>query len=278
MWLAIAAWSVYLVLCFAAMRVFAKRLRSGFNRLVLLSLAPVGVAVVNFILTNAFDYYPPRRMDLYVNQFDGLLGFPANRAAEFMHRHIIISALAIGDYFGCVIVIYLAAIAISRLRGYDELIKAIPMVMLSGILAPPIYWFFPVSGPLYGLPNWPAVYTGPAHQINLTAALAIPNGLPSVHFALALIVLYLLRHWRWGIVSGIVHILLTGLATMGLGEHYALDLIAAVPYTYVVIVISQSALIWKPGLLARSSPLDDELETLLPELMGESSSRQSSRR
>jgi hypothetical protein len=237
-------WAAYLGLCFIVIRTVAGYLQKGANNLVLLSFAPMCVAIVNFILTNAFKFYSPRRMDLYVNRFDGLLGFPANRAAEFVHRHGSISTLAIADYFGCVIVIYLAAIAVYRLRGYDELIKAIPMFILAGILAPPIYWIFPVSGPLYAFSDFPNIYNGPVHQINLTAPDAIPNGLPSIHFALSLIVLYLLRHWRWGIVVGVVHVVLTGLATMGLGEHYALDLIAAVPYTWFVIRIARFDWLW----------------------------------
>jgi hypothetical protein len=230
-----AFWIAYLVLSFICVRAIVTRLRTSGNLLVI-SVAPMSTAVVNFIHTNLFSLFPARRVDLYVNAVDGWIGYPANRTALFLQSHQLIRALAYADYFGVVLVVFGAVVAVSRLRGYEELIDAMPAILLCGTLLMPIYWLFPVSGPLYAFSNFPTVYSGPVHSIYLEA---IPNGLPSGHFALALIVLYLLRHWKWGIVAGFVHVLLTGLATMGLGEHYALDLILAVPYTYAVILLSR---------------------------------------
>ncbi|HLY40037.1 MAG TPA: phosphatase PAP2 family protein [Terracidiphilus sp.] len=73
---------------------------------------------------------------------------------------------------------------------------------------------------------------------HLTAAHVIllnvpPNCFPSMHTVSALLVLYWLRHWKWGCVVGALHMLLTILATLGLGEHYTIDLLAAVPLCFL---------------------------------------------
>ena len=51
-----------------------------------------------------------------------------------------------------------------------------------------------------------------------------------------------LWHWRLGKVIGIVFLVLTVVATLGSGEHYAFDLICAVPYTWGGLYIARLSL------------------------------------
>lgn len=87
--------------------------------------------------------------------------------------------------------------------------------IIAALIAPIFYIAFPA--------------VGPAH---LGDPLAARNCIPSLHMTWALIcAVYIPRRLRW---IGIVYALLTGAATLGLGEHYMIDLVVAVPYTLAV--------------------------------------------
>jgi hypothetical protein len=89
-------------------------------------------------------------------------------------------------------------------------------MFIAALLAAPCYLLFPA--------------VGPAH---LSDALAPRNSIPSLHFAWAFLAFwYCPRPWRWQ-VAGFV--LLTGVATITTGEHYFIDLFAAVPLIYVTV-------------------------------------------
>jgi hypothetical protein len=58
------------------------------------------------------------------------------------------------------------------------------------------------------------------------------NAMPSLHLACALLVWWNSRTWRlWGRALAGLFLALTALATMGLGEHYFIDLVVALPFT-----------------------------------------------
>ncbi|MGB6159359.1 MAG: phosphatase PAP2 family protein, partial [Acidobacteriaceae bacterium] len=64
--------------------------------------------------------------------------------------------------------------------------------------------------------------TGPAHAAD---PMALRNCIPSLHLTWALLgVVYIAPRWRW---SAIVFAALTATATLGIGEHYLIDLIVA---------------------------------------------------
>jgi len=89
---------------------------------------------------------------------------------------------------------------------------------LSILLAVPCYAMFPA--------------VGPAHVGDIHAA---RNCMPSIHLTWALLFWFYAPRWlRWPLAA---FVLLTAVATLGLGEHYALDLIAAVPFTALIIKV-----------------------------------------
>jgi hypothetical protein len=95
-------------------------------------------------------------------------------------------------------------------------------VVLAGLLAPIFYVLFPAVGPA-----WVNVADAPR------------NCIPSLHMAWALIlVVYSPARAR---VLAIPFALLTAFATLGLGEHYIIDLAAAIPYTYAVCFLAKRA-------------------------------------
>ena len=62
------------------------------------------------------------------------------------------------------------------------------------------------------------------------------NAIPSLHSAWALLLFWSVRHCRqWIRHAAAVFLALTLLATLGLGEHYVIDLVVAVPFAAFVM-------------------------------------------
>lgn len=100
----------------------------------------------------------------------------------------------------------------------DDALAMLKRCILAVILAVPFLLLFPAVGPV-----WVGTPTAPH------------NCLPSLHFTWALLAWYYSPRWlRW---PSALLVILTGFATIGLGEHYLIDLIAAVPFTVAVVAI-----------------------------------------
>ena len=85
--------------------------------------------------------------------------------------------------------------------------------ILASVLAPLFFLAFPAAGP--------------AHLGDPTAR---RNCIPSLHMTWALLgPAYIAPRWRW---LAIAYAVLTAAATLGTGEHYVIDLIISVPYTW----------------------------------------------
>ncbi|WP_022956179.1 fused MFS/spermidine synthase [Perlucidibaca piscinae] len=113
--------------------------------------------------------------------------------------------------------------------------------LLTGALGFLLYFLFPVCGPKFILGS-----AFPDHIPDVNGALALPamvdpfprNGMPSLHTAWAMIIA-LATSYLGGMkrFAGILFLLLTVLATLMLGEHYVLDLYAAIPFALLVNVL-----------------------------------------
>jgi hypothetical protein len=91
---------------------------------------------------------------------------------------------------------------------------------LAGALAIPCYLLFPAVGPIHvGNPYAPR------------------NCMPSLHLTWAL--LLLVNPNKWIRLAVIVYSLLMALATLATGEHYTLDLLIALPFSWGVIVLAR---------------------------------------
>lgn len=195
----------------------------------------IPVSLLTHFVLETLKRTRPEKLDLYFNQADALLGHPANHVALLFRSIPALGVVAGIDYSMWQLLLFVALFSTAIWRNYEEAKQGLIAFILCGALALPIYWLIPVAGPFYGLPNFPENYSGSLHVISVNA---YPNGVPSVHFAMALIILWLLRHWRAGRVIGITHLALTSLATLGFGEHYAMDLILATPYAWAVVRVS----------------------------------------
>jgi len=178
------------------------------------------------------------RYDEWFLVVDGWFGYPSFAAGRLLQAHHSLELIVLTDYISFVLVVLFAVaanFALVSIRGGYRVFWA---VALSCFLAAPIYATLPASGPRYAFAGFP--YRIP--QLTELHALLIPgappNCMPSVHMTLALLVAAFVWRWRAGKALGALHVALTALATLGLGEHYLIDLIAAVPYAIAIYWLS----------------------------------------
>jgi hypothetical protein len=190
----------------------------------------------------------PLTFDVVLTAADRALGGDVSFAVgTFLRNHSILCALSRQVYYCLPIAVMLAAgLRWRRYGASDE--TSIPMtVALGGALAPVLYVVVPAAGPIF---RWGGrfPYDPPAVVANsmTPSQLEMPgvlNAMPSLHFAYALLVLWGL--WSLGLVArsfGVAFAILTLLATLGLGEHYFVDLVVAVPFAmFLELVIRRPA-------------------------------------
>ena len=169
------------------------------------------------------------RYDEWFLLSDRFLGSPAFAVGRLLARYPYLHLIALFDYqlylaaaFGIVVLMFAR---VGAAQGY----RAFLAMLISALASIFFYAVLPASGPRYAFAAFPLVepIISQPHLLHLWAP---PNCLPSNHMSLALLVAAFAWRWKAGRVLGVLHVALTVIATLGLGEHYAVDLIAAVPY------------------------------------------------
>lgn len=171
----------------------------------------------------------PIRLDYYIFQIDALFGQPAFWMGRLLESSWLLKVPIILAYDS----LQFAMVAVFGFCLWCQSKESARHVLATFVLvfaaAIPVYLILPVSGPRYAFPGFP--YSAPAHLVvHSTMLTAPPNGIPSCHFATALVIAWFLRETRRGRIVGIAFVALTFMATLGTGEHYLVDLIIAVPY------------------------------------------------
>lgn len=177
------------------------------------------------------------RYDEYVFCFDRLFGSPSFVIGRLFEAYGWFRNLSLYAYVLAPSVCLAVVTIHFFLRPLQDAVRCVRTIVIGGLLAYPFFLIFPVAGPRYAFPTFP--FSPPVHLVPHPILLqAVPNAVPSVHMTLALFVLWFLRPWKTaGWVLGSSFVLLTVASTLGSGEHYLLDLIAAVPYSALVIYL-----------------------------------------
>ncbi|HWN17614.1 MAG TPA: phosphatase PAP2 family protein [Gemmatimonadales bacterium] len=122
--------------------------------------------------------------------------------------------------------------------GSEQAFRVALLLFVAGILGVAFYSMIPVCGPRFAFPDFPAE-TAPLYAGDLRL-LALPtnierNGVPSLHFAWALLVWWNLRRRSkaYRVLTG-GFLAATVVATLGTGEHYLVDLVVAVPFALIL--------------------------------------------
>lgn len=195
---------------------------------IVLPVDSVALTIVNHAVTV--------RYDLYVFCFDRYVGSPSFAVGQLFLLWPSLRSISMYAYVLIPSVCLALAVIRYSLLPMEEAVSCVRTILLSCLLAYPIYAVFPVAGPRYAFPSFP--WGAPSHLTpRLIHLQALPNGVPSVHMTLGILILWFARPWLLGRVLGSIFLLLTVAATLGSGEHYLLDLLAAVPYSALMIYL-----------------------------------------
>jgi hypothetical protein len=204
------------------------------------SLVPA-LCVVSMLAVCLGIKLAPRTWDYTLFAFDRLLGIDTFAIGRwFVRSRVFFNICAI--VYNTLPLYLSATLIVMRLHGQW---RAAKMMMLTlgavGFLA---YQICPAAGPVYRFPGlFPAapvvglVPIGPAELAN-----AYRNAMPSLHMGFALLCYWNLRSvGRWLGIAAAAQLILTGIATLGCGEHYFIDLVVSVPLALAVYSAWSSA-------------------------------------
>ena len=125
-------------------------------------------------------------------------------------------------------------------RDPDTPHDALRSFLLVAVFGYAIYLVFPVAGPRYALGGWPPVLPEALDAARLVPA-APRNCMPSLHTAWVLVIVWHLRGQAlWARITGWTFAALTLAATLGVGWHYAIDLVVAVPFAMAVQAVASA--------------------------------------
>jgi PAP2 superfamily len=227
-------------------------------------LAPAA-SLVFFVLfaqraLNLANLLYPKTFDLYLYVFDGSLGFqPSFLMGRAMAASPLLRIAALLTYTSLPFVMALVY-ALRLPKGTERPSwDLITLFMLAGLGGWALYNLVPAAGPVYIFGQefpWRALPYSMLHRLALDpipVSVDVPrNAMPSLHMAWVLLLFWntkgLSRALR---IFMAVYVALTVVSTLGVGEHYFVDLVAGLPFALFV-----QAVVWpgdKPRLSVRAN-------------------------
>ncbi|HWR53007.1 MAG TPA: phosphatase PAP2 family protein [Bryobacteraceae bacterium] len=202
-------------------------------------LAPISFRAVRFAMLSLTPGLMPQTQDALLYVFDASYGAQVSFAAGQLFREFpALASLAFRSYIAMPLAIAsLYAIWFSREHRSRPQVNIVVMAIAMSLAGYVAYFAVPACGPAY---QFGAAFPGDAPDAALLSGAPVPltipgaprNCLPSLHLAWALMVLLNTRRLSLPIKAGAAAFFaLTALATLGLGEHYLVDLVVAVPFT-----------------------------------------------
>lgn len=202
--------------------------------------------------------FQPKTLDFVTYRVDAALGFePSAELARWVNTTPWMEKLLSGAY---------AAIAFAfpvlyglQLRAAGQSSVSVLRLWVVGmLLAYATYLLYPITGPYYAFgaklfPSaMPELTQIPLHSA--VVSLAPRNGMPSMHFGWALLFWMNVGLVDRGPLRSVLRpiaaafVVLTGFATIGLGEHYLIDLVVAVPFVIGLQALCSPGIAWSsPG-------------------------------
>lgn len=207
-------------------------------------LSPVAFMLVGFPLRLTIMLHP-KTYDCFLYQFDGSLGFQPSfligRAFEAIPGLRLVCGVTY-DIILLVIACFYVGQIVGKKRFQVDVVKVFLGTLFFGAM---LYHICPAAGPAYAFGKaFPRSQPPFTHVVMQTPEIPqVPrNAMPSLHFACALLVWWNSRSWRlWGRALTGLFLVLTALATMGLGEHYFIDLVVALPFTVAMTAATTSS-------------------------------------
>jgi len=181
--------------------------------------------------------------DNYFYAFDGLLPIPAARIlAEFCAHHPWAWSASVMVYDSFLLV--LCAFIVLQWRHDGQMsAQVFSRWIIATLLGYSLYYWLPGVGPqvaFYGMPE-PHFDSLPSpHQVELTVlggfeGLLPRNAMPSLHATWAFLIALMSLRMAFRVrILGAFYAIATAIATLGLREHYLIDLVVAIPLTVAV--------------------------------------------
>jgi hypothetical protein len=192
--------------------------------------------LVNDVVLSLLERTSPKRYDLFVFSTEQALGLPSFHLGRLAVDHPWFGNTLQISYFLLPVAFMVLATCCFLLQPVEVAVRLPWTILFACLLVPLLYLVFPVAGPRYAISTFPV--SAPAHLVpHVIFSHAIPTGVPSMHMTAALIFVYFARRWRIGVALASMYAALTVCSTMASGEHYFLDLVAAVPYTMLMIYV-----------------------------------------
>lgn len=121
-------------------------------------------------------------------------------------------------------------LALSQI-AYQSITLLLALVILDGPRSRPLLWKLVIPNFLAGFYFSILPACGPKYFLLAQTANAPHNAIPSLHFTWSLLIWWNRKNWSKPVrvLSGLL-LFFTGLATLGFGEHYLVDLVVAVPF------------------------------------------------
>jgi hypothetical protein len=160
-------------------------------------------------------------LDLALLRADSLLGLDPMAFVRLISRHPWASTGLTIAYNNLPFAFAIAYIA-TRSR---VMVRA---MVIGGLAAYPFYNLVPAVGPKYAFASFPFSADVANHTLTMPR-----NCFPSLHLGWAILIAFNLRG-TWARVIGWTFVGITAAATIALGQHYYVDLIASVPFCFAV--------------------------------------------
>jgi len=194
------------------------------------------LCVGSMIAVGAAIYWSPATYDRLLYVFDFKLGGPPSWVVGKLFRSERWVYVLCGSVYNSLplgLAICLAAQAWERKQKRMPLVDLRWLSVALGIAGFVLYQVCPAAGPAYlfpsdfpqRLPDLAGVAIQPALMQQVPR-----NGMPSLHVGWTMLLCWnMRRRSKWIAAGTAVYLTLTALATLGLGEHYLIDLVVAMP-------------------------------------------------
>jgi len=228
---------------FSALWGGGERRKASVDACLMATMFPLFLVISGFSLAVTTAVHP-KTYDLFLYAFDVQLGLsPSFLVGRLLARFILIRQICFSGYESLPLAMAIAFV-LDRGRS-SRIVVAFTVAAAGGFLlynlcpaAGPVHVFgaqFPYGSPASMMVPYGLIEMGPAPR----------NAMPSVHIAMALLILWNSRRWAavWRVLAGAL-VTVTVLATLGFGEHYLVDLLVAVPFALLAQGVAATGLPW----------------------------------
>lgn len=192
------------------------------------------------------------KLDNFLYAFDGALGSHFN----FAIGQIALKSQLLGSVLTAVynsLGFWMALLFAAHASIKNNKVDILKLTISNPVIGFALYFLYPAAGPKYAFPSFPQL---PGH-VPLAPALisGIPNAMPSLHVATALLLFYLARPWKWLRILTGIFLAATVVSVFSTGEHYIVDAVVAIPYSLMILAFASKSPSRKAVLISNAAVL-----------------------